>query len=208
MKIAICISGQLRHWEEGYASLKENILDHNDCMVFMQTYDTEEARIMIDTIGPDITLIEPNIADFTISDSVKENKAPETNLENMYWMYRNIKRCDQLLTPETHFDAVLRTRFDLKYPNPIDLLKFDTSKIWIPSGGDWGGGLFDMVAFSSPENMRYYSSLIDHIEEYNKEGTIAHPETMLRRHLRDKEVGRFDFPINVFRDNGLWFASQ
>jgi len=208
MKIAVCVSGQLRNWKEGLASLKENILDYNDCDLYVQTYDTEEAREMIAEFSPFTALLEPQVQDFTIPESVINNKAPETNIENMYWMYRNIKRCDQLLTPETHYDAVLRTRFDLKYPGVIDLSTQNTESIWIPERGDWGGGLFDMVAFSSPENMRYYSSLIDHIEEYSNSGVLTHPETMLRHHLKDKVVERFNFPINVFRPDGLWLASQ
>ena len=209
MKIAVCVSGQLRHWKEGLASLKENILDHNDCRLYVQTYDTPEAHEMVDEVIPYTALLEPQIQDFTIPEVVEKSKAPETNLENMYWMFRNIQRVDCLLTPETHYDAVLRTRFDLKYPCPIDLSKeFDLNKIWIPRLGDWGGGLFDMVAYSSPESMRYYSNLYDHIEEYVNEGVCAHPETLLRRHLRDKEVGRFDYQINVFRPDGLWLASQ
>jgi len=185
----------------------ENILDHNDCKLFIQTYDTEEARMMIDKISPYVTIIEPNIPDFTIPESVYNHKAPETSIENMYWMYRNIKRCNQLFTPDEPFDAVLRTRFDLIYPEPLDLSTLSLDKLWIPARGDWGGGIFDMVAYGTHEKMNHYASLFDHIESYNNDGVLAHPETLLRHHLRDMDVGRFEYPIHVIRPDCLWLAT-
>ncbi len=42
MKLACCISGQPRCFKSAYKSLKENILDHFDCDIFISTWSKEE----------------------------------------------------------------------------------------------------------------------------------------------------------------------
>jgi len=102
------------------------------------------------------------------------------------------------------YDFIIRTRSDLIYSSPIDFVGADPKTIYIPLGGDWRGGLFDMFAVSGPEEMLFYSSLFQNLNMYAEQGIFAHPETMLRHHLLFSRqnlipVHRFSWGITLIK---------
>ena len=150
--------------------------------------------------------------DFEIHPKALTDKPFETNVENMYWMFRNVKKSIDLVP--SGYDVILRTRFDIKYNNPVKITPdMDMSKIWIPKMGDWRGGIFDMFAFSSPENMKHYASAFNAMDDYIEGGVLPHPETLLGHHLKGKELERFELVLHLFRNHPergqyLWLATQ
>jgi hypothetical protein len=44
MRVAVCISGELRTYKENYESLKKNILDPYDADVFLSSWNTTSAQ--------------------------------------------------------------------------------------------------------------------------------------------------------------------
>jgi hypothetical protein len=73
-------------------------------------------------------------------------------------------------------------------------------KLNVPIGGDWRGGLFDMVAFSSYQNMKHYCSLVDHINEYVRAGVPCHSEILnLYHNQRVVEINRFNYTVLLRR---------
>lgn len=117
-------------------------------------------------------------------------------------MWRNIFKSVNLIAGT--YDAVIRTRWDVIYPEPLRLdgAKFDT--YWIPRGEDHRRGICDILAISSQSNMKYYASLHEKLVQYVDGGVIAHPEILLKHHLlfqsdRISTVTRFDYPLHLIR---------
>jgi len=202
MKIAICISGQPRFTGLGLYSLNEVFLKKYNCDIFVQTYNTEDGLQFIRTVQPKrYRLDHPNDTDIQISKYASINKAAETNVLTMYLMYRNIKNCMDLIDAE--YNLVIRTRSDLLYGSPLDLSKVNPDSIYIPQGGDWRGGVFDMFAISGIHGMSYYSSIFSKLNEYVERGVHAHPEILMRYHLMFNQhnfsLVRFPWDIKVIR---------
>lgn len=194
MAIAIIISGQLRDFSDCYPSLQDNILDHNDFHIYLHTYaDTppDKLALAMELYRPHRLLVEKPIKRFSLCDGCS-NQTPDR--ESMYWQYLNWKTVFQLVPNE--YEYVLKVRYDIKYEKPVIISQFDPNHINIPMGGDFLGGLSDLVAFSSYSNMSHYCALVDHVNHYVNEQSInCHPETLLKHHLSEYKIARFDFPV-------------
>lgn len=200
MKVAITLSGDVRNFDECYPSLESNILNYNDCDIFFHAYEEERVNEAVKLFNPKKTIIDLKDKNVSkISDSCFYNKPPETDPTAVFAMWKNIKKSFDIV--EGDYDVVLKTRFDVKYCSPLKINEFDPSSLWIPQGGDWRGGLFDMLCFSSYENMNHYCSLYDKINKYSATGVPCHPETMLRHHMSSfrSKVSRFDYTILLRR---------
>lgn len=202
MKTAVCISGKMDFCRESLASLRQNILDHNDCDLFVHGYQCPQSESLALEIGSEKCLFEPPTRDFEIPDYFFHAKYHETNIESLFWMWRNIFKSVNLVAGT--YDAVIRTRWDVIYPEPLRLdgAQFDT--YWIPRGGDHRRGICDIFAISSQSNMKYYASLHEKLVQYVDGGVIAHPEILLKHHLlfqpdRISTVTRFDYPLHLIR---------
>jgi hypothetical protein len=86
---------------------------------------------------------------------------------------------------------VIRARPDLCLPNPINLINIknvldqDTSAVLVPNGAQhgYGYGINDIMAITSPKNIEIYTDVVSHSIEYNRDGIVFHPETLLAYHL-------------------------
>lgn len=134
MKTAICISGKVDFFSTSFESLRRNILDHNDCDIFIHTYASPIAERAVREMRPKSYVLEEVTQDFEIPTFLFNAKYPETKIENLFWMWRNISKCMSLVTDP--YDAVIRTRFDIIYPEPLKLIGADFRSFWIPRGGD------------------------------------------------------------------------
>lgn len=200
MKVALVLSGDLRNFSECYPSLESNILRYNDCDVFLHMYESENNEKAIITFNPKKVIIDSKVDNLSdIVQSCFQNRPPETDPVAVFAMWKNIKKAFELV--DESYDLILKTRFDIKYCSPLKLHEFDRDAVWIPEGGDWRGGLFDMMSFSSYENMRHYCSLHDRINEYSTNGVPCHSEIMLRYHMMKSNLSiqRFDFTVLLRR---------
>lgn len=195
MKIAIILSGQLRNFDECYASFKTNILDHNVCDIYLQTYISEDYGRAIQLYQPFKTILEQPDQDFTVAELCKCSIHNGAN-GSMYWMHKNNKSVFSIVK-KNWYDCVVRTRYDVTYSAPIEFNKFDMDNINIPAGGNWLGGINDLFVFSSYDNMSKYCNLIDYINEYVNNGVMCHAETLLKYHLvsNSLNINRFEFEL-------------
>jgi hypothetical protein len=181
-----------------------NIVAYNDCDIFFQTYEGNNTEEALNIIKPKKFLIESSKKDFSVPDYCYLVKAQETNIENIYFMWRNVKKSIDLVTDGYH--SILRTRTDIIYTRPLVIDENLMKYIWIPRGGDHRNGLFDMFAVSSVENMKFYSSIYENLSEYMDHGILGHPETLLKYHLlysnkKYVQVQRFDYELHLSRDS-------
>ena len=189
MKTAILLSGYARDYKNCLESLKSNILNYNNCDIFLQTYEEQnidEKKYIIEK-NKDIIL--------NIDEICFKNKFPEVDVKNLFYQWRNVKQSFILI--DDTYDCVLRSRFDIKFTSPLYLNSFDMNFINIPNKGDWNNGLFDMLAFSSHKNMKIYCELIDKINNYVNLGVKCHSETLNKYNISTNniEINRFDYTI-------------
>lgn len=206
MKTAVILSGDARTFRACYPSLKSNILDQNDCDIFLHLYNDADKDDVLNTYKPVAYMSEDKEAVTVEIDPVcNSNKPPEVTPISIFCQWRNIKKAFSLV--DESYDCVLKARYDIKYTNPLDLSRFDMKQVHVPSGGDWRGGIFDMVAFSSHANMEKYCSLFEHINRYVKGGVPCHSEILNRHNLQvcGCTVSRFEYTVLLRRqfDRGI-----
>lgn len=196
MKTALLLSGHLRCFRDCYESLKRNILDVTNCDIFMHLYASDDAEDALHLYKPKKYIIsDPSESvSYSVDPVCRMYKAPETDVDGVFSMWNNINKAFSLVDP--YYDCVIKGRYDIKFSAPLKLNLLNMNDINIPEGGDWRGGMFDMLALSSYENMRYYCSMIDCLNRYTRDERILfHPEIVLRHHLRDCSTYRFPFPV-------------
>ena len=196
MKVALILSGDVRCFRDCYPSLESNVLNYNDCDIYMHAYNDDSIDDAISLYKPKSLLIdEKKDQNHSISSSCFHNKPPEADPFSTFCMWSNIKKSFNLV--KGHYDMILKTRYDVKYCEPLRVDRLDPLKLHIPRGGDWREGMFDMLSVSSPLRMKLYCDLVDRINEYSTIGVPCHSEIMLRYHLESNkvEVNRFDFTV-------------
>jgi hypothetical protein len=153
----------------------------------MYNYPIDTIELIMKYYKPKIILNEPQIKFKTLDDVDYESINPVS----LYSMFYSIKISNELkkfyeIKNNFKYDVVIRCRFDILIEKfEINLYNFDSSFINTHSVGN--GFPNDQLAISNSENMDYYSSLFDKIEEYYNNGFRGFVgERLLRHHLNDK----------------------
>ena len=206
MKIAVCLSGQPRFLESGFKQISEKITSKYDVDFFVHTwwdndnmnpigsnrshtFDKKTLELIMRYYKPKLILNELQINFNTYSDVNYETINPISP----YSMFYSIKIANDLKSYYENknnfkYDVVIRCRFDILINKfDIDLSDMDLSYIYTDTvGNDFPS---DQLAISSSENMDYYCSLYDRIDEYYNEG-FRHfvGERLLKHHLRDSKL--------------------
>jgi hypothetical protein len=198
MKTAIVISGEPRTFTDCYPSLDACILSKNKCDIFLHLYEDENTSDVLKVLSPKIWLIEKKkeVA-FDVPSICETNKPPEVSAFSTMCQWRNIQKAFGLI--DDYYDCVLKTRYDIKYTNPLILEKYNMDCLNVPIGGDWRGGLFDMLAFGSLRLMKNYCCLFDRIQQYCESGVPCHSETLNRFNNRNALIHRFDYTVLLRR---------
>lgn len=156
-KIAMCISGYLRTFEECYPSIKKNIIDGNDIDIFIHTYDkignSSGWRHPID-LSQDINMefLEsiPNLKVLAVQkwdniryqfEKFRQYQPNITNINVIGTIFYKIYMCNQLrkqyeLENNIKYDIIIRMRGDQIFEKKINL-DFPEHKILINSY-PWG----------------------------------------------------------------------
>lgn len=209
MKTAVLLSGDVRTFRDCYPSLKANILDKNDCDLYLHLYNNSDMQEVLNTYRP-ISYISEDKDSFNVEMDplCNINKPPEVTPISVFCQWRNVKKVFSLVNGS--YDCVLKTRYDIKYTNPLVLADFDMNTVHVPLGGDWRGGLFDMVAFSSYSNMSKYCSLFENINLYLRDGVSCHSEILNRHNLQvcGCNVSRFDYTVLLRRQFDRGFVED
>lgn len=207
MNLAICISGHLglkaqNEIDKYVESLKEKIIKNNvSISIFIAlTYDRyADYCYYIDQLQPTNVIDMTNI-DYKLPEMNISNKRPETNIENTLNMFLKVKVCDQsrLQFEKYHdlkFDCVIRMRPDLVFFKGISMvhkikLRYSMCKVIVPFF-PWqlnNLAVADYFAFGTSYGMKIYSEVFDHLLNYNEQGVIFHPETLLGFHLKSSKI--------------------
>lgn len=227
LKVALCMSGHLRTYEDNYKSLYDNILSKHDCDVFIHTWDslglsyrhtdgglhlfnTEQFKSKIEFLyNPKKIVIEPNRT-FSVSPIMQQKLIDHRDISGILSMYYKIEACNQLKIDyekekDFKYDLVVRFRGDLfvETPLPTDSIS-NYNSLFVPFYGNFAG-INDQFAFGSSPIMDLYSSLYSNIEKHLQAGAFMLPEKLLQFHIDMNKIpiAKVNFRYVIRRANGL-----
>jgi hypothetical protein len=212
MKIALCLSGQIRSFPLVKQSLIENILENNDVDIFCHSwykydnskyqnfwnYDpTDFGGYSMDDIIDVLNTLKPKSFRF-------DHPSIDVPTRSMFYSIResNRMKVDYELLNNFKYDVCIRARYDLKYNQRIS---FDISNGGINlinrSGGC--GGLNDWFAYGSSELMDIYSNIFDEYDQTERINQMC-PEGIISEHLSHHNIGNNSIPrtFDLVRSDG------
>ena len=213
MKVALLLSGQLREFEDCFLNTNERILQACSPDVYIYSnYEQGRSEKAISLYNPrrhHFELEEDKALSAWPGETPREltkvqdppsDWSPEKLMERRRYtflqQYRKVNACFNLL--EEEYDLVIRARFDCKINVTINdnfLKSLDPDAYHIPAGGNHGG-INDTMCISSLDNMKHYCNLYNKVGLYCLEEKIKfHTETLLKRHLRDFPINRFQCAV-------------
>jgi hypothetical protein len=215
MKIAICLSGHLRKFEQTFPTLHLYLLRSYDCDIFIHTWDrmgyssqykTDPKLDISYSYIPQVEqMFKPKQIIVEDSNFVEELKrqgnqyAPHLQNEpkhvaHMASMFYKIYAANELRKKyqrETgvQYDWVIRCRPDLIFHQPIVLptLK-EPGKIYVNKHQSSPGWINDQFAIALPEDMDLYSSFFFNMEEYFSARNEFYPEKFMDWSLKKMKL--------------------
>lgn len=214
MKIALCLSGFMRTFEQTFPNLDKFLLSkYPEIDIFIHTWNIQDghqpdSRVNISTINslftPKDLMVEKYhvLKSSSIIEAKSYDKARSTN--NVLSMYYKIMKCNKMKTKygvnnNTDYDCVIRMRPDINLKSEFIINKEYLNDINIPKFGDFGG-INDQCAYGNSANMNIYSSLFNFIEVYlTGNEMILNPEMLLKYHLfkNNLHINRFDLAYTL-----------
>jgi hypothetical protein len=219
MKVAVCLSGAIKHPEKSLESLKR-IYPNDYLKVFIHTWKIKSnVDYHSDSFSGSSGLVDLNIlSEYNADDILIENynikrkkfKFMYENLEfsfegradiGVMSMYYSIFKSNQLKRKYERknkilFDKVIRMRFDSDFRDKDLILDENINEVQIPLGKDWAG-VNDQFAIGPSKQMNIYSNLFNKIDKL-QDGSY-NPERFLRDYLSRNGVStqRFEFQIYI-----------
>ena len=240
-RVAICFSGQMRTLRTALSSLRENFLKqirlqaaNTDIFAIVSNCDDVEAVTKL--LSPVSVDCKRNPLDWTLSACrgaplrydrmalVNESgvqavhDARKGAVQGYLEQLHGIQMCHKLITEhersvaDLRYDAVVRTRFDLEWQEPLDAARnLFSPEIRVPDHQQWSG-LNDKVALGPPAAMAVYAGQLAGLSAFCKEegGGRGEPpfvlqaETWLARHLQRRGIAvrPARLPVYILRASG------
>lgn len=168
-------------------------------------FEGDLACNVINVLRPRKFIVQPQMK-FN-SDKIREACTPENNrmqavsFQHVFSMFCSIYLANACksqweLKHGFKYDRVIRTRPDLAFTTPLDpSILADLSKVYIPNKESYGG-YNDWLAIGNSLDMDKYSSCMLNINHLFDNGSIFHPESLLRDHLKSLSVPVCETSIN------------
>lgn len=207
MNYAFQIAGQLRKFKTSHQFYQQQIFNNIDLDIFLSTWTTNSHSKIVDegTIEDYTDLYKPVVIDIDNYDVIQTdqiqyikklvlaNKKIVTYISPLITILQAYKRwkCNMLRKSYIKkYDVVIVGRPDLILGEPLfehHLIEAQ-DKLIIPMGGDWEGGICDLLAIGPPKYIDIYCDLFTHLEQYIKNNVMFHPEHMLKYHLYQYKI--------------------
>lgn len=227
MKVALCISGQMRFLESGFQKLNNNLLLPNNCDVFIHSWFDEKMigknyssrwnyKVNENITEDAINLYNPKLYKFDSQIDFKDkvDKYDEKRvlgvypriIETSHSMFCSIMKCNDLKIKyekdnNFKYDCVIRARFDYNLNTKIDVSKLDLNNIYVNNGCTHEQlCINDHIAISNSDNIDYYSDVFNNIDNIYNEGSRYNPEVILGRYIHKKlNVVEMNLNSNIIR---------
>lgn len=200
MKVAVCVSGQLRTFEKTFPSLSRYFLQPFECDVFLSTWNDaglpkssapDEALPKAGELYKPVKMEVESWAavrgQWGDLSGLEARKRQDANIDSITGMFYKIWRANELKRQHEQetgivYDRVVRSRPDVLYYESPEFEIDAPNHIFV--GNRFGyGGIPDLFAFGPSRLMDVYSSLVQHISTYSTQGCVVHPETLLQWHI-------------------------
>lgn len=217
MKIALCLSGQMRFIQRGFVEvIHPYILENNTVDVFIHSWDITPdqvgSKFLAGNIHPIGELITQDLTSQTLNlykpvshvfeEQINFPELPHTDnhlpgffSKNVYSMFYSIYQSNKLKSEyeQLHnfkYDYVVRSRFDVKLNSKVNFDEFDSNVLNVPSGCfDPVNGYVDCFAFAKSDIMDVYSNLYNHLDQYiNDTSSRLCGEYILKRHIDSNNI--------------------
>lgn len=201
MKLALLISGYLRGLYENIDSIRENIIQNNDCDIYIHitsSYKDDKyinKHISLDFINEKLN---PKIIIITRNFLLSKNKDTNNILNQNYKFYMLNEERKRIMTIENiNYDVVIKIRPDTHFSCKLELNEMDSSKISIPIDNKLDINklqniddkyICDIIAYGGSELMDKYFNYYNHIIELIKIYHTEINETLLYYYLSDNNI--------------------
>lgn len=195
MKIALCLSGQVRSWSLVKEKWFENFIDINPqmdvfCHFWHQFNGSEYVKNMGNGYIENYDFLG-KYGDYSIDDILKFFKPKGFKIEdplgseftNTISMFHSIKKCNNIrieyeMDHNIKYDVVVRSRIDLLFKEPTKIGDISKNTLYVKNRPGGCGGLNDWFAYGETNIINLYSDIIDSLERYGlsgncPEGTIG-----------------------------------
>jgi hypothetical protein len=217
MKIALCISGEIRHGFAAFPYIYNSFLNQrNNVDVFIHSWEYD--KDLFELYSAKLTSLdecEPTreylLETLNLNKSVSKDFT--SNVGNNLLMYFGINKSISLV--DDTYDILIRIRPDMYLNKKLDFDKIISDigsnkyDIQIPSPQYNFGGYNDQIAIGNYKSMKIYGDFINHIESVSNENNFWHSETLLKKYL-DKlniKVNQIDYEYKLLRDVTLRLSS-
>ena len=219
MKVALCISGHLRKFDQTFNSLYKSILSKYNPDIFIHTWDKLgfSCRFKTDSVlnetstklslinklyNPKKLIIESS--DFVETLKQEGNKyAPHLinepkHVGHMSSMFYKIYACNAIrknfeLENNISYDWIIRCRPDLLFHEKVDIpANKQENTIWLPQFICNAGWYTDQFAIADSDSMDLYSSIYFDLPEYFNKKMEYYPEKFVFWALNEKNL-KVDF---------------
>lgn len=199
MKIAICISGLMRTFEETFPSFQKHFLKMNGNVdIFIHTWNTN--TINVEKLYHPVKMKIENDIVFPVHPLMHtKNIHNKRNPQNILSMYYKIDKCNQLkceyeIENNFKYDCVVRFRSDILLEENFTINENNLDRISIPKYADYFG-INDQIAYSNSENMNIYSSAFNNLNQYIDDVNMLDPELFLKHHIMTEGLKIKRFPL-------------
>jgi len=213
MKVAVCLSGHLRKFDQTFLSLDKYLLGKYDCDIFIHTWDklgyhsrfkndsvSENTMDSIDKINslfkPKKIIVEHSsfiddlkLQSFQYAPHLVNEPKPAHHMASMFY---KIFACNEIrnqyqLENNVNYDWIIRSRTDLLFHGDVNLPSSDIdNKIFIPKSVFHPQWYNDQFAIATPQNMDVYASSFFDIPEYFQIREEYYPEKFMMWTLNKK----------------------
>lgn len=203
MKIALCLSGQPRSFENGYSYHYNNLLSKFDCDVFIHSwyYDFFDYKELFNLYNPKSALIEQHL----VSDYPRFFRYCSYNIvSSFYSVYKSIDLCN-ILTNNNHikYDWVIRSRFDFAINFVPNFNVFSSENIYLPNSIK-SDVYNDQFAIGSFDTMLKYSYAYKNINEFVEQGIPIGGEKYVTENIKKYNLNPIILDMNYPFSSGKY----
>ena len=210
MKIALCISGEIRHGVSSFPYIYNSFINgRSDVDVFIHSWEYDEAlfelynpkKVSLDECEPTREYLIQNLK---LNSNVQKDFT--SNIGNNLLMYYGINRAISMV--DETYDIIVRLRPDMYLNSKLDLdtilsnIGVNQYDIQIPSPQYNFGGYNDQIAIGNYKSMKLYGDFVNQIQNISNENQYWHSETLLKKYL-DKlniRVSQIEYEYKLVRD--------
>lgn len=224
MKVALLLTGLPRKVEDGYNSTWKHIIENYDTDVYLHAWKDEEWEL--------VTQIYPTAKSFQVQEPFKFTKykegirLPHTDKSRPLPQY-DVMSCFRqlpmfyswqmgykpLYDTMVEYDVVIRSRYDLGIPSPIQLSNFDMNMV---NHSAVNGGFFDdNLCITNKHNSDIlFHNVFDNIIKNSRETGILNSaesswtNVLQTCNLITKAIKHDSLKFSLLRENKLWWGDE